>query len=137
MDIKQKHNTLDMQTKLSTLWIFILLNMIFRDIHEFVKPEFLKEMMTGVVNGVQITEGLMLLGGIMIEIVIIMVLLSRLLKHPANRWANILVSPIAIMLIVMNNTAPDLDDIFFATIEVAALLLIIWFAWKWPKPAGA
>jgi hypothetical protein len=27
----------------------------------------------------------------------------------------------------------DLDDMFFATIEVVALALIIWFAWKWPK----
>jgi hypothetical protein len=37
--------------------------MIFRDLHEFGRSGFLEEMMTGVVNGVQITDGLLLLVG--------------------------------------------------------------------------
>ena len=28
----------------------------------------------------------------------------------------------------------DLSYIFFATIEVVCVLLIIWSAWKWPNP---
>lgn len=52
MEINQKLSTLEMKTRLSTLWIFTLLNVIFRDIHEFVRPGFLEELMTGV----QVTE---------------------------------------------------------------------------------
>ncbi len=68
------HKTIGMDIKalLSTLWIFVLFNMIFRDLHEFGRPGFLEEIMTGVVNGVQITEGLMLIGGIMAEVPISM-----------------------------------------------------------------
>ena len=33
----------------------------------------------------------------------------------------------------------DLDDLFFLVIEITALLLIIWYAWRWPntsQPSG-
>ena len=123
---------MDIKALLSTVWIFVLFNMIFRDLHEFGRPGFLEEIMTGIVNGVQITEGLMLLGGIMAEIPISMVLLSRVLKYRINRWANIIAGAITIVLVI-NNGARDLDDVFFATIEVLSLSLIVWCAWKWHK----
>ena len=129
------HKTIGMDIKalLSTLWIFVLFNMIFRDLHEFGRPGFLEEIMTGIVNGVQITEGLMLLGGIMAEIPISMVLLSRVLKYKINRWANIIAGAITIVIVIQNGAA-DLDDMFFATIEIVSLSFIVWCAWKWRKP---
>lgn len=123
---------MDIKALLSTLWIFVLFNMIFRDLHEFGRPGFLEEIMTGIVNGVQITEELMLLGGIMAEVPISMVLLSRVLKYRINRWANIIAGSITIAMII-NNGVKDLDDIFFAAIEIVALALIIWCAWKWGR----
>ena len=128
------HKTIGMDIKalLSTLWIFVLFNMIFRDLHEFGRPGFLEEIMTGIVNGVQITEELLLLGGIMAEVPISMVLLSRVLKYRVNRWANIIAGAITIGFVI-NNGARDLDDVFFAAIEVAALALIVWCAWKWRR----
>ncbi len=123
---------MDVKALLSTLWSFVLFNMIFRDLHEFGRPGFLEEIMTGIVNGVQITEELLLLGGIMAEVPISMVLLSRVLKYRVNRWANIIAGAIT-MAFVINNGARDLDDVFFAAIEVAALALIVWCAWKWRR----
>ena len=55
------------QTLLSTLWIFVILNIFARDIHELGRPGMLEQVMSGVVDGVVVTEGLMLLGGIMFE----------------------------------------------------------------------
>ena len=126
---------IDIKALLSTLWIFVLFNMIFRDLHEFGRPGFLEEIMTGIVNGVQITEGLMLLGGIMAEIPISMVLLSRVLKYRINRWANIIAGAITIVIVIQNGPA-DLDDMFFATIEIVSLSFIVWCAWKWRKPSS-
>ena len=128
------HKTIgmDIKTLLSTLWIFVLFNMIFRDLHEFGRPGFLEEIMTGIVNGVQITEELMLLGGIMAEVPISMVLLSRVLKYRVNRWANIIAGATTIAFVI-NNGVKDLDDIFFTAIEVVALILIVWCAGKWKK----
>ena len=135
MIYNSKTIVIDIKALLSTLWIFVLFNMIFRDLHEFGRPEFIEEMMTGTVNGVQITEGLMLIGGIMAEIQIYMVLLSRVLKYRLNRSANILAGAITIAFVI-NNGARVLDDIFFATIELIALLLIIWCGCKWRKQKG-
>ena len=132
MDINQKITALDMKTKLSTLWIFVLLNVIFRDIHEIVKPAFLAEMMSG--NGSQPSEELFLIAGILLEISIGMVLLSRVLTYRLNRWANIIAGALTMGFILFNISTPDLDDIFFAAVEVVGLSLIIWLAWKWPTP---
>ena len=122
----------DTRALLSTLWIFILFNMIFRDLHEFGRPGFLEEIMTGTVNGVQVTEELLLVGGIMAEIPISMVLLSRILEHKFNRWANIISATLTIAFVI-NNGVRDLDDVFFAAIEIAVLALIIWCTWKWRR----
>lgn len=118
------------QILLSTLWIFILLNMIFRDFHQFGHPGFLEEMMTGVVNGVKITEELMLFGGFLAEIPIIMVLLSRVLVDRVNKWANIIAGVITMLILLSALPSADMDDIFFMIIEVTAFLLIIRTAWK-------
>ncbi|MEM6403850.1 MAG: DUF6326 family protein [Cyanobacteria bacterium P01_D01_bin.116] len=120
----------DTRALLSTLWIFILFNMIFRDLHEFARPGFLEEIMTGTVNGVQITEPLMLIGGIMAEIPISMVLLSQILNYKVNRWANVIAGALTIAFVI-NNGVKDLDDIFFAIIEVVSLSFIIWIALRW------
>lgn len=101
----------DWRAKFSAAWIFVLLNVIFRDLHQLFKPGVLAEMMTGTVNGVQMTEQTLLLGGIAAEIPIAMVILSRLLSYRTNRWANIVAAAIAIPLTLWN--APtDLDDVF-------------------------
>ncbi len=44
--------------------IVVLLNMIFKDIHDLFIPVFLEEMMTGIVNGNQVTEPVLLIGSI-------------------------------------------------------------------------
>ncbi|MEM8533035.1 MAG: DUF6326 family protein [Chloroflexota bacterium] len=133
-------NTLEQTTKtdikalLSTLWIFFLLNILFRDIHEFVAPGFLQEALNGTVNGVRITDELMMLGWILAEIPIAMVLLSRILPYGVNRWPNIIVG-ILMIAFVISNGAGDPDDLLFAISEIVALVAILWSAWRWPNPA--
>ena len=133
MNLQKQMLTMETRAKLSTLWIFYLLNTIFRDIHEFVEPGFIEEVMTGTFNGTQITDHLLLLGGFMAEVPIAMVLLSRLLPYGANRWANIIAAVIVMSLEIMDGTT-DLDDTFHMVVEIAALSFIIWSAWRWRNP---
>lgn len=132
MNLYSKSSGIDVKDLLSTLWIFVLFNVVFRDIHELFRPGFLAEMMTGTVNGVQMSEVTLLLGGVIVEIAVAMVVLSRVLRYRVNRWANIIAGVITIA-VIMANGAGDLDDTFFVTIEGVALLFIVWYAWKWPK----
>lgn len=124
---------LDKRLKLSALWIYVFLNMIFRDLHQLGHPGFIEEMMTGVVNGAQITEGLMLIGGIMIAVPLLMIPLIQFLNYQANRLVNLYMGLLQIVITIGVNMAPDLDDIFFAVIELAALVLIVGLAWNWKE----
>jgi uncharacterized protein DUF6326 len=81
-----------------------------------------------------------LLGAVLLETSIAMVLLSLILKYRANRWTNIIVGVIQIAAVVQSLTGPlywNLYYGFFAAIEIACLLFIVWYAWTWPRPEGA
>lgn len=120
------------QSLLSTMWIFLLLNMIFRDLHQIGKAAFIEEILSGVVGGVEITDKLMLFGGVLAEIPILMVLLSKYLPAKLNRWANTLAGVITALVLLSSLPTADLDDIFFLTIEIPALLFIVLVAWELP-----
>ncbi|MBE9138477.1 hypothetical protein IQ254_14975 [Nodosilinea sp. LEGE 07088] len=133
MNLQKQVLAMEMKAKLSTLWMFYLFNTIFRDIHEFIEPGFIEQVMTGTFNGTQITEQLLLFGGFVAEVPISMVLLSRLLPYGTNRWANIIAAVITLAFEINNGTT-DLDDTFHMVIEMAALSFIIWSAWRWRNP---
>lgn len=117
----------DMKVKLSTLWVFVMFNMVFADIVGFLNPGALEEMIA-----MKPAQGLLLVFSILLEIPIVMIVLSRLLKYRANRWANIIASVITILYVIGGGNT-SVSYIFFATIEVACMLLIIWYAWKWTE----
>lgn len=85
--------------------------------------------------GLEITQELLLVFSILLEIPIAMIFLSRVLKYGIDRWANIVASIITILFVIGGGSA-YLSYLFFATVEVAGMLLIIWYAWNWPKPAA-
>ena len=72
------------------------------------------------------------------ETSIAMVLLSRVLKYRANRWANIIVGTINTAAVSLSlfatGTMPTLYYMFFAAIEIPCTLFIVWYAWKWRNP---
>jgi hypothetical protein len=130
MNLQKQLLMLETKAKFSTLWMFYLFNVIFRDIHEFVEPGFIEQIMTGTFNGIEITEPLLLFGGFVAAVPISMVLFSRLLPYGPNRWANIIAAVITLGFEI-NNSTTDLDDTFHMVIEMAALCFIIWSAWRW------
>jgi uncharacterized protein DUF6326 len=131
MNRNEKTAKMDTKVKLSTLWILVMFNMVFADIVGFMNPGALQNIMTGAV-GIEITQELLLVFSILLEIPIAMILLSRILKPRANRWANIVASVVTILFIIGGGST-YLSYQFFATVEVACMLLIVWYAWNWPK----
>jgi len=121
---------LDTKVLLSTLWIVVMINMLKADILSLYIP--------GTVEEVARTAGetpiaqLMLGGAIMMEVSIVMIILSRVLRYGLNRWANIITSIITIAFI-WGGAAPEPHYIFIATVETICLLIILWNAWKWTE----
>jgi hypothetical protein len=130
----------DMKVRLSTLWVFAMFNYLYADMFTLMDPAALREIMTGQIGSIKITQGFLLGGAILIETAIAMVLLSRLLEYRANRWANIIIGALhtaaVILSVFVGGTTPTLYYIFFATIEVVCTSLIVWYALRW-KPATA
>ncbi len=84
-----------------------------------------------IMAGAPMPSGQLLAGAFVMETSIIMILLSQILKRNVNRWVNIIIGMLNILFIVTGGHG--LYYIFFASLEVMSLLLIIWFAWKWSK----
>ena len=133
MNIQKQMLAIETKAKLSSLWLVFLLNIVFRDIHEFIEPGFIEEVMTGTVNGNPIQAHMLLLGGVMIEIPIAMIFLSRHLPYRVNRWANIIIA-ISYAALVSAYGATDLDDAFHLLAEIATLSFTAWTAWRWRNP---
>jgi hypothetical protein len=131
---KKNYGMVDMKARLSTLWIFVMFNMLSADILSYLKPEHLKVLTTGYAGEIQITDGFLLLAAILMEIPIAMIFLSRILKYKINRWANIIAAPITIAYVLGGGELSYPHYIFFATIETVGMLLIVWYAWKWSDP---
>ncbi|MCG8569704.1 MAG: DUF6326 family protein [Spirochaetes bacterium] len=132
MDSIKKNNKLEVGEKISLLWIVILFSMIFADILSFMLPGSLKEIIDGTVTSFEITQEILLVFALLLEIPIIMIFLSRILKGNINRWANIVAAIITIAFVIGGGSL-TLHYIFFAAVEVISMLIIIWLAWKWPK----
>ena len=132
---KEEEMKLDMKSKLSTLWIFVALNYLYCDVVSLMDPELLPLSLRGNVNGLELTPAFLLGAGILVEIFIAMVLLSRVLPYRTNRWANIAAG--TIMTAVQSATllvgVPAPYYLFFSVIEIATTVLIVWFAWNWPE----
>jgi peptidoglycan biosynthesis protein MviN/MurJ (putative lipid II flippase) len=139
-ELEKKMNTNEMAAKkldtkilLSTLWIVVMINMLKADILSLYIPGAADEV-AKTAGETPITQ-LMLGGAIMMEIAIVMIILSRVLKYRVNRWVNVITSIITIAFVVGGGVSYP-HYIFIATVEVVCLLLIIWNAWKWADEQG-
>jgi Family of unknown function (DUF6326) len=128
---KKTTETGDRRVLLSTLWLFAMLTYTYGDVVTLMDP---------VKHGsIELSEGFLLGGSIFMMIPISMVLLSRILKYRANRWANIIAG--MIMTIALTLTlfvaVPTLYYAFFSAIEIACTAVIVWYAWKWRNPESS
>jgi hypothetical protein len=115
------------KTKLSMLWVFVILNMLYADVLSLMDPT--SAIRTRMV-GTPLSPEFLLAGAVLMETAIAMVILSLLLPRKASRWANIIVAAVNILAVVTGGHG--LYYLFFATIEVMSMLLIMWLAWTWP-----
>ncbi|HNS04041.1 MAG TPA: DUF6326 family protein [Anaerolineae bacterium] len=117
-------------TLLSTLWIVVMINMLKADILSLFIPGAAEEVArTAASTGASVPQ-LMLGAAIIGQLAIAMIVLSRVLKHRINRWANIVVG-LVIIAYIWGGMVTYPHYIFIAAVETICLLLIIAIAWRW------
>ena len=121
---------MDIKIKISTLWIVIMMNLIFADILS-IMVELVDKNSLDIIGGSVTTN--MAIAAIITNIPILMIYLSRALPYKANRISNILAAFITILYVIGGGSLTP-HYVIVASIEVALLLVILWSAWKWSKP---
>ena len=125
----------NVKTKLSALWIALMFCYTYADILGFYAPGNLEELLSGEIAGIQMTQGLLLGSAILMLVPSTMVFMSLVLKAKANRLVNIIVG-IAYLGVLGSTFFTGRNPAYyllFAIVKALLLVLVIWFAWMWPK----
>lgn len=125
----QPEKTIDMKVRLSTLWIVVLINMIFADIFS-IMVELVNKSTLDISGDIKI---IMAVAAVVTNVPILMIYLSRVLPYRINRLINIIAGFFTIIYVIGGgHFAPHY--IIIAGVEVIILLLIIVKSWRWIVP---
>ena len=108
---------------------------LYADVITIFQPGFIEKIMSGEVAGFQIDQLFLLGVAILMTIPTVMVFLSLILKAKANRWVNIIAGIFHAGILVATMLMPGETwayYIFYSIAEAVLIVLIVWYAWKWP-----
>jgi hypothetical protein len=117
----------DIKIKISTLWIVVMLNLIFADILSIIVELVNKNNLIDILGEVEVT---MAIAAILTNIPIFMIYLSRVLPYKINCSLNISAAILTLIYVIGGGSLTP-HYIICGAIEVIVLLYIITTAWKW------
>lgn len=130
-----------MRYKLSTLWVFVVLNYLYCDVASLMDADLLKQYLTGEVEGMTINELFLLGAGILMEISIAGVIVAPFAPFRLARWYCLIAGVITTIVQLATVVMPPVTAyyLFFSVIEIATTATIAWLALRWkhddPQPA--
>jgi hypothetical protein len=129
---------ISVKIKLATLWASLMFLYTYGDILGFYTPGNLEQLISGEIEGIQLTEGLLIVNAVTMTIQSVMIFLSVALKANENRWANLILGVFAAVVLVVATYVGGIDVRYAiqASVELVLIALILWHAWKWPKQEG-
>ena len=130
-----ENQKINIKIKLSALWTSVMFCYIYGDYFELYVPKKVE----GLISGVNMLDSptKLFLASVLLAIPALMIALSILLKPAFNRWFNIifgiLYTLIMVLIAITSTSAWYTFYVFLAILESLITLLIVWYAWKWPK----
>jgi uncharacterized protein DUF6326 len=123
--------------KIAALWIVTLFLFAYGDIFGFFRPGQLREVLAGQLSGMAITQGFLFAVSLYVAVASVTVFLSLVLSPTVNRSANIVLPSLYVISIVASAIGETSAYYWFLSIaESVLLLLIVWYAWTWPRREG-
>jgi hypothetical protein len=124
----------NVKLKLAALWASMMFFYIYVDYFGLHIPGHINNILAGKVFVFDITQVFLLTALVLTTIPALMIFLSVALPAKVNRWINIIVAAVWIPYTLFNLAGEAwMHMVFGAVVEVVLLLLIICYAWKWPK----
>ena len=129
--------TLRWKARIAVLWLLMAVAMSAHSIMGFMEPGMIEELMSGEVEGVALTPGMLIFMALFWLVPVWLAFVSLTLKGLANRWLNFVLGIVFTILniwhLVKHLVSVSLVQILIIGSTVAATALIAWYAWKWPK----
>ena len=124
----------NVKLKLSALWATLMFIYIYVDIIGFYERGMIEEIIAGRVWVFDITQTWGMSALILMTIPSLMTFLSLALAARVNRWVNMILASLYIIVAISNPIGETWIPTWFGSIvEILLLALIIWHAWKWPR----
>lgn len=120
----------DRKVILSALWIFVMFCIAYADVIGFIEPGTLQKIIDGNV-GFELTPAIIVAISLLQAIPIAMIVLTRLLHRSVSRWLNIAAAVLTLLYVLGGGNWESTSYFVFATLEVIAMLAILWLAWTW------
>ena len=133
-------NLLDVRIVLAALWIAEVLSSLNGDTYRLNDPAVLKASLEN--NGsIVVTPGLLVVMSLIFVFPIFMSALTLILKYSVSRWANRVIGIIYAVIIlafwVLGFVLQSaIYEFVWSTAQLVFVLLVVWYAWKWPNPKG-
>ena len=119
--------------KISALWVAMLFLFAYGDIFGSFVPGRIDEIRGGTISGIEITQTFLLAASVYVAIASLMIFLTLVLRPTVSRWTNIVLPVLYIVSIVASVIGETWVYFWFLSIaEGVLLLLIVWYAWRWP-----
>jgi hypothetical protein len=127
---------ISVKIKLSALWTSVMCCYIYADYFGLYRPGKLQAVLRGDFFSLPATQPVLLGASVMLAIPSLMIFLSVVLRPVFNRWLNIVTGAVytAIILKTMWGWA---FYIFYGVVEISLTLLVVWYAWRWPKASAS
>ncbi len=123
--------------KLSALWASVMSCYIYGDFLGLYRPGDIKGILDG--DGLlgPTSQGSLLAVAILVAVPAVMIFLSLALLPALSRWLNILVGAALTAIVLMTIPGSWAFYIFLSVVEVVLQLLVVWYAWHWPRNIAA
>ena len=127
---------INVKLKIAALWASFMFLYIYVDYFHLYMPGSIEDILAGKVFTFDISYVFLQIAMFFVAISALMIFLSVALPAKINRWANIIIAAMYIPYMLFNLAGEAWVHMYFAAVvEVVLLLLIIRYAWKWPKQA--
>lgn len=124
---------INVKLKLSALWIAVMCCYIYGDYIQIYVPEVLAKAMT-VTSAKEGIQAEFFAVAFLMSIPSVMIFFSLVLKPTLNRWLNIIIPALFIvMLVLLNLKTTWIYYLYLTALEILLSLATIWYAWNWPK----
>lgn len=127
---------INVKIKLSLLWVALMFFYLYNDVFGFFRQDIVEKVLSG---EIALNQVFLFGAAILMAIPIFMIFLSLALPAKVNRWVNIILGIFHAGVLVATMLVPGETWAYYAfyeILEAVFIVLIVGYAWKWPKQEG-